>query len=59
MTSHSTPGLTMLIPFFLVTVMGLAYLGAFHQLTHMWSVRNTRIADENTRIREIEEAFAA
>ena len=24
-------GLTMLIPFFLVTVMGLAYLGAFHQ----------------------------
>ena len=52
------PDLSMTVPI-LKLVLWLVPGIVLMVLTHMWSVRNTRIADENTRIREIEEAVAA
>ncbi|MHA7176606.1 ABC-2 transporter permease [Arthrobacter sp. Sr24] len=52
------PGLSIAVPI-LKLVLWLVPGIALMVLTHVWSIRKTQLADENTSIREIEEAVAA
>lgn len=52
------PGLSIAVPI-VKLVLWLVPGIALMVLTHVWSMRKTQLADENTRIREIEEAVAA